>query len=150
MTTLLSATEVIRHFDLSRHPEGGWYRQTWIAPTPPDTPDARASGTCILFLLQAGERSHWHRIDVDEIWLFNAGAPLSLSIAADAQGPARSWRLGADFGAGDHPQVIVPGGHWQAARSLGDWTLVSCLVSPAFQFEHFELAAPDFDIPGAD
>lgn len=139
-----NAEQVITRFGLERHPEGGWFRQTWLAPAPEGT---RPEGSCILFLLQAGERSHWHRIDVDEIWLFNAGAPLTLSIAETDAGPARDWRLGADLAAGDHPQVIVPARHWQAARSLGDWTLVSCLVSPAFRFEHFELAAPGFDIP---
>jgi len=141
---MTSAGDVIERFDLERHPEGGWYRQTWLAPA---EAQARPSGSCILFLLQAGERSHWHRIDVDEIWLFNAGAPLALSIAATDEGPAQDWRLGADLAAGDHPQVIVPARHWQAARTLGAWTLVSCLVSPAFRFEHFELAPPAFDIP---
>lgn len=139
-----SPSAVIDRFGLEAHPEGGWFRQTWLAPAPEGT---RPAGSCILFLLRAGERSHWHRIDVDEIWLFNAGAPLALSIAATDQGPVRDWRLGADLAAGDHPQVIVPARHWQAARSLGDWTLVSCLVSPAFRFEHFELAPPEFDIP---
>jgi len=140
------AADVIARFDLEPHPEGGWFRQTWLAPAPDGQ---RPAGSCILFLLQAQERSHWHRIDVDEIWLFNAGAPLALSIAATTEGPAHDWRLGGDPGAGDHPQVIVPARHWQAARSLGDWTLVSCMVSPAFRFEHFELAPPGFDIPTA-
>jgi len=139
-----SAATVIERFGLESHPEGGWFRQTWLAPAPEGE---RPAGSCILFLLQAGERSHWHRIDVDEIWLFNAGAPLTLSIAATDAGPAQDWRMGADLAAGDHPQVIVPARHWQAARSLGDWTLASCLVSPAFRFEHFELAPPAFDIP---
>ena len=138
------AETVITRFKLEPHPEGGWFRQTWLAPAPEGT---RPAGSCILFLLKAGERSHWHRIDVDEIWLFNAGAPLALSICETDAGPARDWRLGASLASGDHPQVIVPARHWQAARSLGDWTLASCLVSPAFQFEHFELAPPGFDIP---
>lgn len=146
---MTDADSIINRFALEPHPEGGWYRQTWLAPA---APGERPAGSCILFLLKAGERSHWHRIDVDEIWIFNAGAPLALSIAATAEGPAQHWRLGAALdphsGAGDHPQVIVPARHWQAARSLGDWSLVSCIVSPAFRFEHFELAAPDFDIPG--
>lgn len=139
-----SAASVIDRFGLEPHPEGGWFRQTWLAPA---TEGTRPAGSCILFLLKAGERSHWHRIDVDEIWLFNAGAPLALSIAATEAGPVQDWHLGANLAEGDHPQVIVPARHWQAARSLGDWTLVSCLVSPAFRFEHFELAPPEFDIP---
>jgi len=141
---LTNAASVIARFGLEPHPEGGWFNQTWLAPAPEGE---RPAGSCILFLLKAGERSHWHRIDVDEIWLFNAGAPLTLSIADTSDGPARDWRLGADLDAGDHPQVIVPARHWQAASTLGDWTLVSCLVSPAFRFEHFELAPPGFDIP---
>ncbi|MFN3954637.1 MAG: cupin domain-containing protein [Pararhodobacter sp.] len=145
---MTEAESIINRFALEPHPEGGWYRQTWLAPA---TPGTRPAGSCILFLLKAGERSHWHRIDVDEIWLFNAGAPLALSVAATAAGPAKEWRLSASLdpnsGAGDHPQVIVPARHWQAARSLGAWSLVSCMVSPAFRFEHFELAAPEFDIP---
>lgn len=139
---MTSAAQVIERFGLAPHPEGGWFRQTWLAAE-----GVRPAGSCILFLLKAGERSHWHRIDVDEIWLFNAGAPLTLSIAATSDGPLRDWRLGTDLTAGDHPQVIVPARHWQAARSEGDWTLASCLVSPAFRFEHFELAPPEFDIP---
>ena len=139
-----SAETVITRFKLEPHPEGGWFRQTWLAPS---ADDARPAGSCILFLLKSGERSHWHRIDVDEIWLFNAGAPLALSISETDAGPARDWRLGAGLARGDHPQVIVPARHWQAARPLGDWTLASCIVSPAFRFEHFELAPPGFDIP---
>ena len=106
--------------------------------------DGRASGTAILFLLKAGERSHWHRVDADEIWIYNAGAPLVLSVG---EARAQDIRLGPDVLAGDSVQALVPKGHWQAARSLGDWTLVSCTVSPGFRFEGFELAPPDFDLP---
>ena len=74
--------------------------------------------------------------------------PLILSIAPDALGPAQDHLLGADL-ARAAPQIVVPRDHWQAARSTGDWTLVSCIVSPGFQFDGFELAAPGFDIPRA-
>ena len=141
----MTADEIIARLDLAPHPEGGWYRQTWIAAA---AEGERAAGTAILFLLRAGEASHWHRVDADEIWHFHAGAPLALRVAATEAGPARSELLGADLEAGQTPQRIVPAGHWQAARSLGDWTLVSCTVSPAFRFDGFELAPPDFDIPG--
>ncbi len=136
----MSAEEIIARLDLRPHPEGGWYRQTWVGPLRA----GRASGTAILFLLRAGERSHWHRVDADEIWLFHAGAPLILSFGLEA---ARDIRLGPDVLASDVVQALVPAGHWQAARSTGAWTLVSCTVSPGFDFAGFELAPPEFDLP---
>jgi predicted cupin superfamily sugar epimerase len=141
-----TAEALIGRLGLAPHPEGGWYRQTWVAPA---APGERPAGTAILFLLKAGETSHWHRVDADEIWHFHAGAPLELRVAADESGPAQALRLGPEVLAGDAPQLIVPAGHWQAARSLGDWTLVGCTVSPGFRFEGFELAPEGFDIPTA-
>ena len=138
------AERIIARLGLQPHPEGGWYRQTWVGPTLHGCADGRASGTAILFLLKAGERSHWHRVDADEIWIYNAGAPLVLSVG---EARAQDIRLGPDVLAGDSVQALVPKGHCQAARSLGDWTLVSCTVSPGFRFEGFELAPPDFDLP---
>ncbi|WP_372573147.1 cupin domain-containing protein [Ruegeria jejuensis] len=139
----MTADEIIAHLGLEQHPEGGWFRETWRADTP-----GRATGTCIYFLLKANERSHWHRVDATEIWLYHAGAPLILSLSADDQGPAAEHVLTPDLTKGQ-PQLIVPKGHWQAARTTGDYTLVSCTVSPGFEFEGFELAAPGFDIPRA-
>ncbi len=138
----MTAAEIIALLQLGPHPEGGHYRQTWVAENA-----GRPQGTAIYFLLAAGERSHWHRVDATEIWLFHAGAPLILSMAADAGGPATEHVLGPDLATGARPQMIVPAHHWQAARSTGAWTLVSCTVSPGFRFEGFELAAPEFDIP---
>ncbi|MDF0600913.1 cupin domain-containing protein [Psychromarinibacter sp. C21-152] len=142
----MTADEIITELGLAPHPEGGWFRQTWIAEAPEG---ARPAGTCIYFLLKAGEASHWHRVDATEIWHHYAGAPLILRLAASAAGPAEARTLGPDLAAGQSPQVIVPTGHWQAAATTGDYTLVGCTVSPAFRFEGFELAAPGFDIPGA-
>ena len=140
-----TADDIIAKLGLQPHPEGGWYREVWVdAQT---IAGGRALGTSILFLLKEGERSHWHRVDATEIWHFHAGAPLVLSVAADAAGPVVEHRLGADVLAGDLPQAIVPVWNWQAARSVGAWTLVGCTVTPGFRFEGFELAAPDFDIP---
>lgn len=136
----MGAEEIIARLDLQPHPEGGWYRQTWAGPLR----EGRASGTAILFLLRQGESSHWHRVDADEIWLFHAGAPLILSVGLAA---ARDIRLGPDVLASDVVQALVPAGHWQAARSTGAWTLVSCTVSPGFDFAGFELAPPEFDLP---
>jgi uncharacterized protein len=139
----VSAEEIIRKLELAPHPEGGWYRQTWAGPLVQD----RASGTAILFLLQAGERSHWHRVDADEIWLWHAGAPLVLSLG---ETKASDVRLGPDVLVGEVVQAVVPAGWWQAARSTGDWTLVSCTVSPGFRFEGFELAPPGWELPASD
>lgn len=121
------------------HPEGGHYAETFRAAP---GPDGRATSTAIYFLLRAGERSHWHRIDAAEIWLWHAGAPLTLDVA-DETGQ-RAVTLGADIAAGERPQAIVPPHAWQAARSNGAWTLVSCVVAPGFLFEKFELAPPDW------
>jgi uncharacterized protein len=140
----MTADEVIAHFNLTRHPEGGWYRQTWIAES---EGGARPSGTAILFLLGRGERSHWHKVDATEIWHFHAGAPLELQMAETLAGPARAQVLGADLAAGQSPQAIVPPHWWQSARSLGAWSLVGCTVSPAFRFEGFVLADPGVEIP---
>ncbi|UWQ43381.1 cupin domain-containing protein [Leisingera aquaemixtae] len=137
----MDADQIIEHLGLQLHPEGGWYKETWRAQN-----EGRPAGTCIYFLLKAGEASHWHRVDAAEIWLYHAGAPLVLSLAATDEGPAQDHLLTPDLAKGA-PQLIVPEGHWQAARSTGDYTLVSCTVSPGFQFEGFELAAPGFDIP---
>lgn len=137
----MTADQIIAWLDLAPHPEGGHYRQTWAAEN-----NGRPSGTCIYFLLRANEVSHWHRVDATEIWLYHAGAPLILSLSETDTGPAKDHLLTPDLSAGT-PQIIVPQNHWQAARSTGDHTLVSCTVSPGFQFEGFTLAPPDFDIP---
>ncbi|WP_170788730.1 cupin domain-containing protein [Ruegeria lacuscaerulensis] len=137
----MTAQEIIDHLNLQQHPEGGWFRETWRADNA-----GRASGTCIYFLLAEGERSHWHRVDATEIWLYHAGDPLILSLSASDDGPANEHLLSPDLTQGA-PQLIVPKSHWQAASSTGAYTLVSCTVSPGFEFDGFELAAPGFDIP---
>ncbi len=138
----MTADEIIAKLNLKPHPERGYYRQTWVAGN-----DGRPTGTCIYFLLKAGENSHWHKVDAVEIWHYYAGAPLILSTAETLTGPAQDQTLGADLVAGQRPQAIVPKGNWQAARTTGDWTLVGCTVSPGFQFAGFTLAEPGFDIP---
>lgn len=140
----MMADDIIARFQLAPHPEGGWYRQTWVADAAAGT---RPVGTSILFLLRAGESSHWHKVDATEIWHFHAGAPLELRMAETLAGPAQALILGSDLTAGQAPQGIVPPDWWQAARSLGDWSLVGCTVSPGFQFDGFELAALGVDIP---
>ena len=134
-----TAAEMIAKLALRPHPEGGHYRETFrdahlIA--------GRPASTAILFLLARGERSHWHRIDAVEIWHYYAGAPLALEVVDGAK--EEIVRLGADVHAGEAPQVTVPARAWQAAHSLGDWTLVGCTVAPGFTFDTFELAAKDW------
>ena len=141
----MTADQIIAHLGLSPHPEGGHYRQTWVAMHE-GTNAGRATGTCIYFLLKQGEASHWHKVDATEIWFYHAGAPLILSLSANDQGPASDHLLTPDLTQGA-PQIIVPAHHWQAARTTGDYTLVSCTVSPGFQFEGFTLAPQGFDIP---
>ncbi|HEY6964722.1 MAG TPA: cupin domain-containing protein, partial [Erythrobacter sp.] len=104
---------LIAALDLQPHPEGGWYRETWRAD--PAQPGARAPGTAIYFLLEAGQRSHWHKVDAAELWLWHAGHPLTLRRAATDAGPADHLRLGPDVLAGEHPQALIEPGHWQAA-----------------------------------
>ena len=135
-----TASQIIEKLNLSPHPEGGWYRQTWIA----DTAAGRPSGSAIYYLLEAGQRSHWHRIDSTEIWHFHAGAALQLSTAASDSDPVVESVLGPHILSGQTAQIIVPEQHWQSAKSLGDWTLVGCTVSPAFHFEGFHMAPPDW------
>lgn len=138
----MTADDIIKTLGLTPHPEGGHYAETWRASGP-----GRASGTAIYFLLQAGEVSHWHTVDAAEIWHFYAGSPLILSISKTNDGPARDHLLGPDLAVGQRPQLLVPPGHWQSARSTGAFTLVGATVSPGFEFETFHLAPPDFDIP---
>ncbi|MEM9513673.1 MAG: cupin domain-containing protein [Actinomycetota bacterium] len=139
-----TAQHIIERFKLDSHPEGGYYRELWRGPS---GRDGRDIGSSILFLLAAGQRSHWHRIDATEIWHFHSGTPLHLHVADPANGNVHTTTLGSvrfDDDDGHRPQAIVPPHHWQAAEPLGDWTLVGCTVTPGFEFAHFELAPPDF------
>jgi predicted cupin superfamily sugar epimerase len=139
---MLSALQVIRLLELKPHPEGGHFRQTFRDLRTVE--GARAASTAIYFLLARGERSHWHRVDAVEAWHYHAGAPLALEVAPDAEGPVERVTLGPDLAAGERPQAIVPAHAWQAARSLGEWTLVGCTVAPGFDFKGFELAPKDW------
>lgn len=137
----MTADEIIEKLDLTPHPEGGFYKQTWVAEN-----EGRPTGTCIYFLLKDGGGSHWHKVDAVEIWHYYAGAPLILSVAETDAGPAKDYTLGADLTKGQTPQAIVLKDNWQAARTTGEWTLVGCTVSPGFHFDGFTLAPPAFDI----
>jgi predicted cupin superfamily sugar epimerase len=142
-----TAVELIAALGLARHPEGGWYRRTWTHPSA--DADGRPLASSIHYLLEAGDRSHWHRIDATETWLWHGGGPLHLSIAADG-GTVEDVVLGPDVAAGQLLQATVPPGAWQSAAPVGaaEYALVSCVVVPAFTFDHFELAPPDWSPPG--
>ena len=128
------ADALIQQLGLQPHPEGGHFRETFR-----DNNSGRAHSTAIYFLLKRGEASRWHRVDAAEVWHFYRGAPLELKIGKTVV------RLGPDIAAGEMPQAVVPPGAWQAARSLGDYTLVGCTVAPGFLFEKFELAPEGFE-----
>ncbi len=125
------SASVIRALGLLPHPEGGFYRETWR-----DSPESggRGAATSILFLLRATDRNRWHRVDAAELWIWQAGAALDLSVE-----PAPRMRLGPDLAANQTLHGLVPAHTWQRAASLGPWTLCTCVVAPAFRFEGFEM-----------
>jgi predicted cupin superfamily sugar epimerase len=144
----LDAEQIIRAFGMEPHPEGGWYAETFRSGSPESEPGTRpkiepgggrAAVSTIYFLLRAGERSHWHTVDACEIWLWHAGSPVHLRLSPDGV-RSETVLLGSDLKAGERPQVVVPEGVWQAAESAGGWSLVSCVVAPAFEFAGFRMA----------
>jgi predicted cupin superfamily sugar epimerase len=141
----LAADDIIRMLELAPHPEGGFFRETF-RDAASGTAGGRAKSTAIYFLLKSGEVSRWHTVDAAESWHYYAGAPLLLE-TAPPEGAVQSIRLGADLAAGERPQAVVAPHHWQRARSLGDWTLVGCVVAPGFEFAGFVMAPEGFE-PG--
>ncbi len=142
-----NARELIETLRLEPHPEGGWYRETWRADAPEGE---RGDATAILFLLEKGQRSHWHKVDATEIWLWHSGNPLDLSLSDPTGNAVAAIRLGPDITGGQRVQQVIRPDEWQAAEALEgehDYTLVSCIVSPAFEFSGFTLAPPDWQ-PG--
>jgi uncharacterized protein len=139
----MQAKDIIAALGMIPHPEGGWYAETFR-----DAPNGgRGHSTAIYYLLEQGQRSHWHRvIDAAEVWHFYGGAQLELGLSPDGSSSTKEI-LGLDIAAGQRPQIIVPANHWQAARSLGAWTLVGCTVAPGFEFASFEMAAKGWE-PG--
>jgi predicted cupin superfamily sugar epimerase len=137
----MDAREAAEAWALAPHPEGGFYRETYrssLTHTPPGWPGPRALATAILYLLPAGERSAWHRVRGDELWLYQAGAPMALSVGDN------TVLLGPDPGDGQQLQVLVPAGTWQSATpvegsNIAAWSLVACVVAPGFDFDDFDL-----------
>jgi uncharacterized protein len=134
------AGTIIEALGLAPHPEGGWFRETWRAPAPDK---GRSAGTAIHFLLEGGQRSHWHRVDADELWLWHAGSPLDVLVEQET-GDIDTIRLGGDVLHGYAPQCLVPANRWQSTKARTGWALVSCVVVPGFEFAGFDLAAPDW------
>jgi uncharacterized protein len=137
---------IAEQLDLQPHPEGGWFRETWRSATscaPAGYPAPRSAATAIYFLLEPGERSHWHVVRSDELWLWHTGGPLTLRLGGSNDKPQHGnvVILGSDLLAGERPQVLIPGGTWQSAEpAAGQPVLVSCVVSPGFDFADFRLA----------
>ncbi|MDE2184919.1 MAG: cupin domain-containing protein [Alphaproteobacteria bacterium] len=137
---MTEADHIIALLGLVPHPEGGHYRQMFRDERGPAD---RAYSTAIYFLLRDGEFSRLHRVDAAEIWHYYRGAPLELTTGREGGGAVRRI-LGADLDHGERPQLVVPPGMWQSARTLGAYTLVGCTVAPGFEFSRFEIAPADF------
>ena len=139
----MNAADIRQMLGMRPHPEGGHYVETFRDTADP-AHGARGASTAIYFLLEAGDVSHWHRVrDAAEIWHFYAGAPLVITLSPNGH-DAEAHRLGTNLVLGERPQIVVPAGWWQTATSLGRWTLVGCTVAPGFDFDKFEMAAPDW------
>ncbi len=136
-----TAKDIIRLLGMKPHPEGGHFVETFRDPK---IMGGRAASTAIYFLLRRGERSHWHKVDAAETWHFYAGDPLKLRLSRYGEGEDVRV-LGPNLLTGERPQIVVPAGVWQAAESLGDWTLVGCTVAPGFRFEGFEMAPKNWE-----
>lgn len=139
----MSPRAIVETLGMAPHPEGGWYVETFRDPDPPG---GRGACTAIYFLLEAGQRSGWHKVDATEIWLWHAGSPLTLAVAT-TPGPPVLTVLGPLLTENQRPQATVPAGAWQAAWPSGAYSLVSCVVAPAFRFEGFTLAPSGWE-PG--
>ncbi|MCF1461404.1 MULTISPECIES: cupin domain-containing protein [Rhizobium/Agrobacterium group] len=140
---MTDADEIIAALAMQPHPEGGWYSETFRD----SKGGPRGHSTAIYYLLQAGQRSHWHRVkDAAEVWHYYAGAPLALYRCDDGI-TVETLVLGTDLVRGERPQAIIPALSWQAAESLGEYTLVGCTVAPGFTFDAFEMAPPSWE-PG--
>ena len=127
---MTEADRLIAALELKPHPEGGCFREMFRDAKG----GTRSHSTAIYFLLKAGEVSRWHRVDAAEIWHWYRGAALELKIGKERH------VLGPAIERGERPQIVVPAGAWQMARSLGDYTLVGCTVAPGFEFAGFEMA----------
>ena len=137
---MTTAADLIASFGLQPHPEGGHYREVFRAKDLVMTANGpRSAGTTIFYLLSGNERSHFHRIDADEIWFYHQGGPLDIySLNPDGSGAIQTLSEG-------NPQVIIPKGVWFGAKlkDMSGYCLASCAVMPGFEFSGFEMAKPN-------
>jgi predicted cupin superfamily sugar epimerase len=140
---MTSRPPLAERFDLQPHPEGGWFRETYRSATtfhPDGYAGERATATAVLFLLGPGEKSAWHRVRSDELWFWHSGGPLNLHLGGDQDDPEDGAVVVLGAAVPQVPQALVPAGHWQSAEPAGpDPVLVSCVVSPGFDFADFHL-----------
>ncbi len=132
----MDADYIINYLKLTEHPEGGWFKETFQSK---ETSNGRSNASLIYYLLKENENSHWHRVtDADEIWLWHLGDPLLLSYSDERS--TKEITLGPDLNNNEKLQAVIPKSIWQKAKSNGVWSLVSCVVAPAFSFDGFEMA----------
>lgn len=139
--------DLIQTLNLLPHREGGHFREVFASThsvAPNDDRGERPALTSIYFLLGKGEHSSWHVLRSDEVWHHYEGDPLELLVVDPDRLELTTLVLGSMVDGGQLVHV-VPAGHWQAARTLGDYTLVSCTVGPGFVFEDFQLLRDDAD-----
>ena len=138
MTTLVPATAT--RLGLEPHPEGGWFRRTWTSAHPVETPNGtRPAATCIHYLLTSDDSSAWHVVSSDELWLWHGPGRLELTLGGTGAAPSATETI--VLGPAQAAQALVPAGVWQSARPLDDQeVLVSCFVSPGFDFADWRLA----------
>ena len=138
---MVNVEKIIESLKLKPHPEGGLFAETFVDSE--NFSGERKLASLIYFLLKYDQHSHWHKVDATECWFWHAGAPLVLTVSSDGH-DAQSINLGSDILSGQKPQFVVEKDWWQTAVSLGEWSLVSCMVTPAFSFDGFELAEEDW------
>lgn len=139
-----TAKEVLQALCLSPHPEGGYFVETFRDPLPTE----RGASTAIYFLLEAGQRSHWHKVDASEVFHHYLGASVEIRTLRPGQA-VLTQTLGRDIARGERPQIVIEAGLWQSATIIPDqefdYALMGCTVAPAFEFEGFELAPPGWE-----
>lgn len=141
----MDARDIIEKLKMRPHSEGGWFAESWRER--PMGSSRRASASCIYFLLEKGRQTRWHKLDVTEVWFFHGGSPIVLHTASSDTSAPQERILGSDLLLGQRPQIVVPPHHWQHTEAREGWGLLSCAVSPGFEFEGFNIADPGWN-PG--
>lgn len=139
----MKAEEYINLLGMHRHPEGGYFVETYRSDTRIQTAaGSRCAATVIHFLLLSDSFSAFHRLRSDETWYYHAGSSATIH-CIDPNGLSQSIVIGPHLERGDVLQAHIPAGTWFAAEVTGknDFILISCSVSPGFEFEDFELAS---------